>query len=269
MPVAVDRSGVLAGKFVIAAAAGINSSLALCSDGTLAAWGWNAGGELGNNTQVDSYVPVLVTTSGLPAGQRFVAVAGGPSAVHALALVASQPAATVFEDSGAFTRANFATNISPGSPDELVQVVSFTVTNNNNALFAVQPTLTTNGTLAFTPALHASGTALVTIVMHDNGGTANGGVDTSAPQTFLVTVTARTGIPQPLLQSVQLRSGNATVVWTAIPGQSYLLQQNGNLGMLQWTNVGSTITATASTATNVDDTIGSAPRRFYRVQLVP
>ena len=32
----------------------------------------------------------------------------------------------------------------------------------------------------------ANGTANVTVRLHDNGGTANGGADTSAPQTFTV-----------------------------------------------------------------------------------
>ena len=46
-----------------------------------------------------------------------------------------------------------------------------------------------NGTLAFRPASNASGHAIVTVVLTDNGGTAGGGVDTSAPQTFTIDVT--------------------------------------------------------------------------------
>ena len=42
---------------------------------------------------------------------------------------------------------------------------------------------TPNGTLTYTPAANANGTATVTVAIKDNGGTANGGVDTSAPQT--------------------------------------------------------------------------------------
>ncbi len=45
-----------------------------------------------------------------------------------------------------------------------------------------------NGTLTFTPATGATGSATVTVRIHDNGGTAGGGVDTSAPQTFTITV---------------------------------------------------------------------------------
>ena len=38
-PVEVDRSGVLAGKTVVAISAGGGHILALCADGTLASWG--------------------------------------------------------------------------------------------------------------------------------------------------------------------------------------------------------------------------------------
>jgi len=47
-----------------------------------------------------------------------------------------------------------------------------------------------NGTLTFTPAPNAIGSATVTVVAQDDGGTANGGVDMSAAQTFTITVTA-------------------------------------------------------------------------------
>ena len=67
--------------------------------------------------------------------------------------------------------------------------VDFVVTNNNNALFSVQPAVAANGTLTYTPAPNANGSATVTVQVHDNGGTANGGVDTSASQTFTITVT--------------------------------------------------------------------------------
>jgi hypothetical protein len=47
----------------------------------------------------------------------------------------------------------------------------------------------TAGTLTFTPAFEANGSATITIQLQDDDGTANGGVDTSAPQTFIITVT--------------------------------------------------------------------------------
>jgi hypothetical protein len=102
---------------------------------------------------------------------------------------------TVLEDSGAYSQANWATAISAGPADESSQTVSFNVTNNNNALFSAQPAVDASGTLTFTPAPNANGTATVSVAAHDDGGTANGGVDTSAAQTFTITVTAVNDAP--------------------------------------------------------------------------
>jgi hypothetical protein len=95
---------------------------------------------------------------------------------------------TVDEDSGAHSIAGWATNISPGPANESGQAVSFLVSNDNSGLFSAQPAIASNGALTFTPATHAYGKATVTVRAQDNGGTANGGVDTSAPQTFTITV---------------------------------------------------------------------------------
>jgi hypothetical protein len=55
-------------------------------------------------------------------------------------------------------------------------------------LFAVAPAVSSSGTLTYTPAAGASGTSSITVVIQDNGGTANGGLDTSAQQTFNINV---------------------------------------------------------------------------------
>jgi hypothetical protein len=82
----------------------------------------------------------------------------------------------------------WATVISPGPPDEASQTVTFAVTNDNPGLFSVQPAVSSNGTLTYTPALLAVGSANVTVRAVDNGGTANGGADTSPPQTFTISI---------------------------------------------------------------------------------
>jgi predicted outer membrane repeat protein len=98
------------------------------------------------------------------------------------------PSQVVPAGSGGQTVMNWATNILPGPPNESLQTVAFIVANNNNALFTTQPALSPTGTLTYTPAANASGVASVTVRLMDNGGTANGGVDTSAPQLFTITV---------------------------------------------------------------------------------
>ena len=84
-PSNVDATEVLAGKTVIAVAAGQEHSLALCSDGTIAAWGENGLGQLGNNTTTSSTVPVAVITTGTPLeGKTVIAISAGFT--HNLAL---------------------------------------------------------------------------------------------------------------------------------------------------------------------------------------
>jgi alpha-tubulin suppressor-like RCC1 family protein len=89
-PVAVNKaSGISAlfGKTVIGIAAGGNHSIALCSDGTLAAWGGNSSGQLGDGTTTQRKAPVAVSTAAgvsALAGRTVVAVAGGGT--HSLAL---------------------------------------------------------------------------------------------------------------------------------------------------------------------------------------
>jgi hypothetical protein len=104
------------------------------------------------------------------------------------------PNQIVNEDAGAQTVVGWATAISPG-PNESGQTVSFTVTNDNNGLFSSQPAVSATGTLTYTPVANASGSATVSVVIKDNGGTANGGVDTSAAQTFTTTVNSVNDVP--------------------------------------------------------------------------
>ena len=93
------------------------------------------------------------------------------------------------QDSTAVTVTGWATNISPGAPAESDQLLNFLVTNDNNALFSVQPSISPDGTLNFTPAPGATGTAVVTVRVHDSGGSVGAGEDTSGPQTFTITIT--------------------------------------------------------------------------------
>ncbi len=93
----------------------------------------------------------------------------------------------VAEDAGAVS-VGWATNILSGPPEEAAQELDFIVTNNNNALFSVQPAIAADGTLTYTPAADTSGVATVTVQLHDNGGNAFFGDDTSDSRTFTITV---------------------------------------------------------------------------------
>src|SRR5262249_42168980 len=125
----------------------------------------------------------------------------------------ANPDQTVLEDSGAHTAAGFATAISAGPPDEqATQTVTFHASNDNNALFSTQPAIDeATGDLTYTPAPDANGNATVSVSLTDNGGTANGGADTSATQTFTITVTAVNDAPS------FTAGGNQTVLEDAGP----------------------------------------------------
>jgi alpha-tubulin suppressor-like RCC1 family protein len=92
VPVAVSRSGALAGKTVVAVTVGGYHALALCSDGTVAAWGNNGSGQLGNGTTTGSKIPVTVDLTGVLAGKTVTAVAAG--LFHSMAVCSDGTVAT-------------------------------------------------------------------------------------------------------------------------------------------------------------------------------
>ncbi|MEZ6039830.1 MAG: Ig-like domain-containing protein [Planctomycetaceae bacterium] len=121
------------------------------------------------------------------------------------------------EDAGIQTVMPWATGISPGPASEASQTVNFVVVSNDNTgLFSVQPAISADGVLTFTSAPDAFGTATLSVVLHDNGGTANGGTDTSAPQQFTIHITAVNDTPAVVDDFYSSPSGDIVIV--AAPG---------------------------------------------------
>lgn len=108
------------------------------------------------------------------------------------------PNQTVQANAGPQIVTVWATAISAGPTDEADQTLTFEITNSTPALFSVQPAISPSGTLTFTPASAANGTATISVTLKDSGGRANGGVDTSAAQTFTITVQTVGGMPSPV-----------------------------------------------------------------------
>ena len=77
VPVAVDTSGVLAGKTIKEVSTGGLHTCALATDGAAACWGWNSEGQLGNATTDMSVVPVNVDTTGVLAGKTLTQLGAG------------------------------------------------------------------------------------------------------------------------------------------------------------------------------------------------
>jgi alpha-tubulin suppressor-like RCC1 family protein len=67
VPVAVNTSGVLAGKTILSVSAGVNHTCVIASDNQAYCWGWNNYGQLGDNTSgTNRLVPAAVDMSGFP-----------------------------------------------------------------------------------------------------------------------------------------------------------------------------------------------------------
>ena len=100
------------------------------------------------------------------------------------------PDQRVYADAGAQSVGGWARNLSRGPGNESGQSLSFRVTNTNTALFTSggQPAVSAGGTLTYTPAIGASGTATVTVTLSDSGGTDNGGRNSSAGQSFSISI---------------------------------------------------------------------------------
>ena len=97
--------------------------------------------------------------------------------------------------SGPQTVSGFARGIHSGAENETDQTVEFVVLSNSRPdLFAAQPQVrrdgpqSDTGRLTFTPAAGQTGTTEITLVLRDNGGTANGGKNTSLERTFQIRV---------------------------------------------------------------------------------
>ncbi|WP_343993664.1 Ig-like domain-containing protein [Nocardioides dubius] len=143
----------------------------------------------------------------------------------------------------------WATAISAG-PGEGSQTVSFTVSNSNNQLFGVQPSVGADGVLRFTPDPAQTGTATVTVRITDDGGTANGGTDTSAPQTFTITTVP----PGPAITSIApatLKPGESAT----LTGRQFSTTAANNVVTIG----GVTAPVTEATATSLTVTVPCVP----------
>ncbi|MBD2078855.1 hypothetical protein [Leptolyngbya sp. FACHB-17] len=95
----------------------------------------------------------------------------------------------------------FLTNVTKGAPNESNETLTYEVTVDNAGLFTTngQPTIDPEtGALSYTPAGKA-GTATVTVTLKDNGGTANGGSDTTS-KTFTISLNEPTPEPETLIE---------------------------------------------------------------------
>ena len=143
--------------------------------------------------------------------------------------------------------------------DELTQSVSFILTPDNPSLFVGALTIdSTTGDLTFTTASGVSGTATITVVAQDNGGIANGGNDTSAPQTFTITI-AQVGTGTTLTSSQATSIYGQPVTFTAaVAGNSGPVAPTGTVTFMDGTTPLGTSLIQGDAVTGVSITNGGS-----------
>ena len=245
VPVLVDKTGVLAGKTVLTIVAGNYHSTVLCSDGTLATWGRNNYGQLGNNSTTNSNVPVAVNSTVLTAGERFSKISGGgPTAPCSLAL-ASAPTLTVTTPTSTGVTASTATlggNVtSDGGAAITERGVVFSVTATNN-----DPT---NGGTGVTKVTTSGTTGVFTVAVT--------GLSGAATYSFKAYATNNLGTSYTSVGTFITLMGAPT---TTTPTSANVTASSVTLGGDVISDGGATITERgivySATATNTNPTIG-------------
>ncbi|MEI6675861.1 MAG: cadherin-like beta sandwich domain-containing protein [Verrucomicrobiota bacterium] len=209
IPVAVTTTGILSGKIVVSIAPGVYShNIALCSDGTLAAWGYNAYGQLGNNSTASSNVPVEVMTDGILAGQKVTAIAAGY--FHSLAIAAAPLSNNSSLSSLALSEGSlspaFAAVTTAYAASVSNATTSVTITPSvaeANATVKVNGTLVTTGTASASIPLVVGNNPIIVQV------TAQDGITTS---TYTVTVTRVSTVST--LSGLALSTGSLSPAFT-------------------------------------------------------
>jgi alpha-tubulin suppressor-like RCC1 family protein len=168
------------------------------------------------------------------------------------------PASLSVVNTGASTTVGFATNIAAGPPDEAGQTLFFfTSATSNSALFSSPPFISSTGTLTFTPAAGAVGTATVSTYLADSGGTATGGVNVSATQTFTLTVAA-TGAPTVAAPtSTNIATNSATLGGNVTSDSNLAITERGVVYALTSVNASPAIGGTGVTKVTASGTTGA------------
>ena len=120
---------------------------------------------------------------------------------------------------------DFGTNES----EQLVNDFIVSVSSNPNNIFATLPDVANDGTLSFT-ANGNPGTATISVQLMDDGGTANGGIDTSSASSFNITV-----LPPEVNLSLSAASGTeegtTTIIATVTASAPVMGNQTIDLGL--------------------------------------
>jgi hypothetical protein len=128
-------------------------------------------------------------------------------------------------------------------------------------------TININGIITWTPSTgQGPSTNTITTVVTNSDAFDLVNPQLTATNNFTVIVTGST--PLPMIQSITVSNGIATIKWSAVSGQNYRLQYKQNLTDSTWSNVVPDVTATGSIVIATNG-INNSTQQFYRVMLLP
>jgi uncharacterized repeat protein (TIGR02543 family) len=83
-PTMVVFNNLQNGESINSVSAGDRHSLAVTTNGRVSSWGWNAAGQLGDGTNTQRNLPIIITISGLQIGETILSVNAGYVKSHAV-----------------------------------------------------------------------------------------------------------------------------------------------------------------------------------------
>ncbi len=150
----------------------------------------------GTNQNVNSEgVPTIQISASDGVNSRSTSFNLTVNAVNDVPVFEHGPDLGFYEDNGPVSTAWILPDFNDGDP-EVSQALTFHVTSNNAALFDIQPSINNiNGVITFGALPSSNGTATIFVSLSDNGGTAHGGVNSTATKTAKIIIVALNDAP--------------------------------------------------------------------------
>jgi len=188
---------------------------------------------------------------------------GGSNALGEVFNITSQGLLTTLLTFNSTNGANPYAGLVQGLDGNFYGTTQFGGTNGYGTVFQMTPAGRFTSLISFAQTNGANPVAGLTQGTDGNfyGTTASGGTNYTSGTVFRFT-------PPPLFLKEWLTNGTYACTWSAATSQTYQVQFITHLGQTNWSNLGSAIPATSSTATT-SDPLGTNQQRFYRVSLGP
>ena len=137
---------------------------------------------------------------------------------------------------GAVSIPGFVNSVDFGATNESSQsVLGYTlVTNSNSSIFSVNPAISNGGELTFTTQTNAQGSSTIGFELQDDGGTGNGGDDTSSEVQFTITINDDEG---PVLNTASFDPADASTGITISDARTIEFSFNENVTAIGGNNI--------------------------------